>query len=453
MVSTHLHFWPYFLQARKRGATIVCIDPVRTKTARAADIHLAPRPGQRRRPGPRPAPRDLRRRAGGRRVPGRADRRRRRAAGTCGRVAARAGRPSHRRLAPEAITDLARRLAAARPSFIKLGPGAQRHADAGQAFRAVLCLPAVTGALALPRWRGPRPQRPDLPEPGRSHGASRPAAGRPAAPGGQPGPARSGAGRHLRRARAAGGAGRLEHQPGRGLPRLALRPGRAGPRGPVHRRGRAVHDRHRPLRGRRPARHHPARAPGRGDVLGPPLPHAQPPGRRPARPVPSQHRDLPDDRRRDGVGPSGPGRIGRRRCWPPTSTATTRRRWRSSTSGAGPRSTPSRTRGRRPCSAPRRWPTSASTPCRTRPTDRTRKTATTAAARPHPQVAPLPQLDRRQPRPAAEDGGRSRGPAGTAGRRRARRGRGRPGPAHHRERVDHRAGAPERATCWPAPPS
>ena len=45
MVSTHLHFWPYFLQARKRGATIVCIDPVRTKTARAADVHLAPRPG------------------------------------------------------------------------------------------------------------------------------------------------------------------------------------------------------------------------------------------------------------------------------------------------------------------------------------------------------------------------------------------------------------------------
>ena len=33
MVSTHLHFWPYFLQARKRGGTIVCIDPVRTKTA------------------------------------------------------------------------------------------------------------------------------------------------------------------------------------------------------------------------------------------------------------------------------------------------------------------------------------------------------------------------------------------------------------------------------------
>src|SRR4029450_9675462 len=40
-----LHFWPYFLQARKRGGTIVCIDPVRTKTARASDLHLAPRPG------------------------------------------------------------------------------------------------------------------------------------------------------------------------------------------------------------------------------------------------------------------------------------------------------------------------------------------------------------------------------------------------------------------------
>src|SRR5215467_9982229 len=45
MVSTHLHMWKYFLDARKKGATIVCVDPVRTRTAKAADIHLALRPG------------------------------------------------------------------------------------------------------------------------------------------------------------------------------------------------------------------------------------------------------------------------------------------------------------------------------------------------------------------------------------------------------------------------
>ncbi|HEY8093001.1 MAG TPA: molybdopterin-dependent oxidoreductase [Acidimicrobiales bacterium] len=149
MVSTHLHFWPYFLQARKRGATIVCIDPVRTKTARAADIHLAPRPGSDGAlalgllhvifaEGLEDAEFLAERTVG-------ADELRARAAEWPLERAARATG-----LAPEAITDLARRLAAARPSFIKLGPGAQRHADAGQAFRAVLCLPAVTGA-----WRYP----------------------------------------------------------------------------------------------------------------------------------------------------------------------------------------------------------------------------------------------------------------------------------------------------------
>ena len=45
MVSTHLHLWKFFLDARKRGATIVCVDPVRTRTAKAADIHLPLRPG------------------------------------------------------------------------------------------------------------------------------------------------------------------------------------------------------------------------------------------------------------------------------------------------------------------------------------------------------------------------------------------------------------------------
>ena len=149
MVSTHLHFWPYFLQARKRGATIVCIDPVRTKTARASDVHLAPRPGS-----------DGALALGllhvifakgwedtdflTERTTGADDLRARAAEWPVERAAAATGLPE------AAITDLASRFAQARSSFIKLGPGAQRHADAGQAFRAILCLPAVTGA-----WRHP----------------------------------------------------------------------------------------------------------------------------------------------------------------------------------------------------------------------------------------------------------------------------------------------------------
>ncbi len=38
------------------------------------------------------------------------------------------------------------RLLAEGPTFLKVGPGAQRHADAGQGVRAAIMLPAVTGA-------------------------------------------------------------------------------------------------------------------------------------------------------------------------------------------------------------------------------------------------------------------------------------------------------------------
>jgi anaerobic selenocysteine-containing dehydrogenase len=43
--STHLHFWPYFQQVRKRGGTLITVDPFRTKTAAASDLHLQLRPG------------------------------------------------------------------------------------------------------------------------------------------------------------------------------------------------------------------------------------------------------------------------------------------------------------------------------------------------------------------------------------------------------------------------
>lgn len=179
MVSTHLHLWKLFLDARKQGATIVCVDPVRTRTARAADVHLALRPGS-----------DAALALGAMHVlftegladepflatecDG-ADELRARAMEWPPPRAARATG-----LAEPDIVDFARLLAAG-PAFVKVGPGAQRHAGAGEGVRAAIMLPAVTGAwrhrgggvlvesasvfpnphdaLARPDLRGDRPRR------------------------------------------------------------------------------------------------------------------------------------------------------------------------------------------------------------------------------------------------------------------------------------------------------
>ncbi len=44
-VVTNLHYWPLVREARDRGAKVVVVDPIRTRTAQAADWHLAIRPG------------------------------------------------------------------------------------------------------------------------------------------------------------------------------------------------------------------------------------------------------------------------------------------------------------------------------------------------------------------------------------------------------------------------
>ena len=45
MLSTNLHAWPFILEAKKKGAKIVVIDPIRTRTAKQADWHIQIRPG------------------------------------------------------------------------------------------------------------------------------------------------------------------------------------------------------------------------------------------------------------------------------------------------------------------------------------------------------------------------------------------------------------------------
>ena len=44
-IVTNLHYWPLVREARRRGATLVVIDPVRTRTAEEADWFLQVQPG------------------------------------------------------------------------------------------------------------------------------------------------------------------------------------------------------------------------------------------------------------------------------------------------------------------------------------------------------------------------------------------------------------------------
>src|SRR5207248_8075038 len=39
--GTNVHLWPFIVEARRNGAKLVAIDPVRTRTAALADQHLA----------------------------------------------------------------------------------------------------------------------------------------------------------------------------------------------------------------------------------------------------------------------------------------------------------------------------------------------------------------------------------------------------------------------------
>ncbi len=44
-LTSNSHQWPAIRSARERGARVVCIDPLETRTARASDVHVALRPG------------------------------------------------------------------------------------------------------------------------------------------------------------------------------------------------------------------------------------------------------------------------------------------------------------------------------------------------------------------------------------------------------------------------
>ncbi|RKR85852.1 anaerobic selenocysteine-containing dehydrogenase [Micromonospora pisi] len=149
LLSTNLHHWPFVEEARRRGAYVVAIDPLRTDTAARADEHLAPLPGT-----------DAALALGLMRHlldAGAVDEAWLEAY-TVGwpELAARLARWPVERAAAECGLDVAvvrrlgDRIARTRPTAIRVGLGAQRHHGAGQAIRAICALPLVTGDFRYP---------------------------------------------------------------------------------------------------------------------------------------------------------------------------------------------------------------------------------------------------------------------------------------------------------------
>jgi anaerobic selenocysteine-containing dehydrogenase len=148
-LSTNHHLWKYLEAARREGAYLVAIDPIRTRTAERADEHLAPIPGT-----------DAALALGLLHVVvslGKEDRdfieahtagweefRRRILEFPPHRVSGITGLPVER------IVALGERLATTRPTGIRLMMGIQRHGGGGMAVRTITCIPGVTGD-----WRYP----------------------------------------------------------------------------------------------------------------------------------------------------------------------------------------------------------------------------------------------------------------------------------------------------------
>jgi anaerobic selenocysteine-containing dehydrogenase len=148
-VASNLHFWTRAQEAKRRGATLVAIDPYRSATAEKCHRHIALMPGT---DGALAlammhvliaeglVDRDYVERytTGYDALAARAaEWTPKRAADVCGIEASQ-------------ITALAREYGTTRPAAIRLNYGMQRVAGGGNAVRAVACLPALVGA-----WRDP----------------------------------------------------------------------------------------------------------------------------------------------------------------------------------------------------------------------------------------------------------------------------------------------------------
>ena len=148
-IVSNLHFWTRAQEAKRRGAKLIAIDPYRSQTAEKCHQHIALIAGT-----------DAALALGmmqvliadglvdhdyvARHTIGYEALCRRAAEYPPDRVARICG------IAPETVVDLARAYGTTQPAAIRLNYGMQRHAGAGNAVRAIACLPALIGS-----WRDP----------------------------------------------------------------------------------------------------------------------------------------------------------------------------------------------------------------------------------------------------------------------------------------------------------
>ncbi|HKP15034.1 MAG TPA: molybdopterin-dependent oxidoreductase, partial [Gemmatimonadaceae bacterium] len=148
-LTANPHLWPFVVRARERGARIVCIDPIRTRTAAQCDDWIPIRPGT-----------DAALALGmmhvlfarvledrdylERYTLGHDALRERASEWTPARTATVTG------LSEETIVSLGEQYGQAKAAFIRVNYGLQRHAGGGMTVRNIACLPAISG-----HWRRP----------------------------------------------------------------------------------------------------------------------------------------------------------------------------------------------------------------------------------------------------------------------------------------------------------
>jgi anaerobic selenocysteine-containing dehydrogenase len=146
-LTSNPHLWPFVVKARENGARIICIDPIRTRTAEQCDEWIPIRPGT-----------DAALALGmmhvifaqnlqdedyiARHTLGIEHLRRRAAEWTPEKTSRTTGVPV------ETIVSLAGRYGRSRSTFIRVNYGLQRHGGGGMAVRTIACLPAIVG-----HWR------------------------------------------------------------------------------------------------------------------------------------------------------------------------------------------------------------------------------------------------------------------------------------------------------------
>jgi anaerobic selenocysteine-containing dehydrogenase len=172
-LGTNSHHWPFIEQAKKAGAKLVVIDPVRTRTARLADWHIPIRPGTDAALALAMMHVIIKENLVDREYIDKY---------TVGydELAERVSTYTPEFAAQETgipvadIVKLAREYATTPPAVLRIGVAVERHAGGGQTVRAIACLPGLIGAwkhvggglLQLPIWAFPVKwevlMRPDL---------------------------------------------------------------------------------------------------------------------------------------------------------------------------------------------------------------------------------------------------------------------------------------------------